>query len=217
MSIFVYHFFTDQRMQKFTTSTKSRRWNRKILSYQLDVSRCNGQTIFSKNKTLPPRKYDSADFAWNLAKQLVWPHVLERKTLTFRYLPADIKKSIDYFLTINSTDENQNNLLAEEEDRGGNDDEAGGGGDNNVNQNDGQNVVALFPYQAEVQRSKRCDKCCEAIVGPNYKEKYNKLTKSGLQCQKCKMRVCKTHKIVICIDCGENLMVKPPPVNPELE
>ena len=210
-------------MQKFTTSTKSRRWNRKMLSYMLDVSRCNGQTILSKNKNISPRKYDSADFAWNLAKQLVWPHVLERKALTFRYLPCDIKKSIDYFLTINSMDENQNNLYAridaagEEVIRdGNNDEEAREGGDNNVNQNNAPNI-ALFPHQSDVSRTKVCDKCRVAIMGPNYKTNYNKLSKASLQCQKCKMRLCKTHKIVICSDCGENLRERPPPENPELE
>lgn len=98
----------DQRMDKFTTATKSNKWTRKLLSYMLDVSRTNAQTVLAKNKGMCPRKSDSADFMYKLAVQLVMPQVLQRKSLKYRFLPTEIKKTMDYFMLINNKQMDQN-------------------------------------------------------------------------------------------------------------
>lgn len=196
-------------MEKFTTSTKSRRWSRKLLCYMFDVCRSNSQTIYAKNMGTNPRDFDSADFTWNLAKQLVMPMVQERKALQFRYLPADIKRTIEYFLTINR-DQNQNQMA------GVADNADGGAGD--VNQNDPEAADNnLFPHPYKVSRNKRCGECLARISGVGYSQAVKKVYTVDIQCQKCCARLCKEHMMVICKPCAATLTVRAPPDNPDMD
>ena len=69
----------DQRTAGNTTSTKTRRWTRKVTAYILDVARVNAQTIFCLNKKLDPRKYDSGTFAKALGMAMIKPHLQIRR------------------------------------------------------------------------------------------------------------------------------------------
>ena len=62
----------DQRMGVYTTATKSRRWPRKMFSFNLDVSRINAQSVFCLNTGKHPRTgVDSRKFGWTMAKGLL--------------------------------------------------------------------------------------------------------------------------------------------------
>ena len=70
----------DQRSVSFTTSTKTKKWTRKTLSFMLDTTRVNSQTIHSLNNDVHPRSSDSAAFAYNLGLSLIRPHLEIRKS-----------------------------------------------------------------------------------------------------------------------------------------
>ena len=52
----------DQRSDKYTTSTKNRRWSIKTWEYMLDVTRVNSQTIHSLNHGLAPSEVKEGKF-----------------------------------------------------------------------------------------------------------------------------------------------------------
>ena len=54
----------DQRMDSYTTSSKSKKWTKKTFSWMLDVARVNAQTILALVKGQNPRKADSFKFSW---------------------------------------------------------------------------------------------------------------------------------------------------------
>ena len=86
----------DQRMGSFTTSTKSNRWPLKMLSYLLDVSRVNAQTVSSLNSSQDPRTTDSFRFGWDLAMSLVKPQMIIRKpSVTNKKVLAKINMFLD--------------------------------------------------------------------------------------------------------------------------
>ena len=94
-----------------TTSTKCRKWNRKIFTYMIDVSRTNAQCVWSKNKQVDPRMSDSYEFMFNLAVQLVMP-LVQHRNIHSKFLTSDIKRHISNFILNNSQhvlDQNQNN------------------------------------------------------------------------------------------------------------
>ena len=60
----------DQRIDAYSTSTKSKRWTKKALSWLLDVCRVNAQIILAFVKGQDPKKTDSIQFSWKLAMAL---------------------------------------------------------------------------------------------------------------------------------------------------
>ena len=69
----------DQRMDVYTTATKTRRWPRKGLDFVLDVTRVNSQSVYSLNIGKNPRTgVDSMKFGW--AKSLILPYMIRRRT-----------------------------------------------------------------------------------------------------------------------------------------
>ena len=69
----------DQRCAGNTVATKTRKWTRKDLEYQLDVSRVNAQTIYCLNHGKDPRKYSSSDFTKALGMSMILPQMKTRR------------------------------------------------------------------------------------------------------------------------------------------
>ena len=72
----------DQRMDVYTTATKTRRWPRKGLDFVLDVTRVNSQSVYSLNIGKNPRTrtgVDSRKLGWAIAKSLILPYMIRRK------------------------------------------------------------------------------------------------------------------------------------------
>ena len=86
----------DQRSAQNTTSTKSVRWTKKVITYMLDISRVNAQTIFCLNNDHIPRAYDSSDFAQALGMSLIMPHLINRRREDG--IPNWLKRKMDIFL-----------------------------------------------------------------------------------------------------------------------
>ena len=88
---------SDQRISKYTTSTKSRKWMKKVFSYILDTARQNSQTVLAKNRGEDPRKFHSGDFLWNLALGLVLPHIIRRRhSPGFKHMQTDAKVCLGF-------------------------------------------------------------------------------------------------------------------------
>ena len=85
----------DQRMRAFTTKTKSRKWTVVTLCYILDTCRVNAGTVMALNTKVHPRELVSVNFGWDLALQLVEPHVRRRST---EKLPRPVKARISLLL-----------------------------------------------------------------------------------------------------------------------
>ena len=68
----------DQRMGFYSVSTKSRRWTMTGFSYILDTARVNAQSIYCANKNKNVRQSNSFELGWELALNLVRPHVMTR-------------------------------------------------------------------------------------------------------------------------------------------
>ena len=86
----------DQRSGNNTTSTKSRKWTRKVLCYILDVTRINAQTVYCLNNELDPRKYESFSFATALGMSLLLPHMTDRRSQNG--IQEHVTKKMDLFL-----------------------------------------------------------------------------------------------------------------------
>ena len=69
----------DQRMDSYTTSSKSKKWTKKTFRWMLDTARVNAQTILALVKGQNPRKADSFKCSWELAMSLIKPHIERRK------------------------------------------------------------------------------------------------------------------------------------------
>lgn len=57
-------------------SPKSKKWTVPFLSYLIDTSRCNAQTVYHLNNDRPVRGRDSYEFGCQLAWELVEPSAL---------------------------------------------------------------------------------------------------------------------------------------------
>ena len=68
----------DQRSDKYTVSSMTSRWSRKLFDFILDGTRVNAQTVWSVKRGLDPRKSNSFEFLKNLAESLIVPHMRER-------------------------------------------------------------------------------------------------------------------------------------------
>lgn len=65
-------------MGNYATSSKSKRFTRKVLSYLLDTARVNAQTIYALAMLLSPRGLNSFDFLLALAYAMVKEHIINR-------------------------------------------------------------------------------------------------------------------------------------------
>ena len=185
-------------MDKYTVSCKSRKWSRKLWCYVLDGTRINSQTILAKNKGQDPRSSDSAKFIWNLAVQLVRPHVEQRRTL--KSLTSAMRRSINYFLGVlgqENVDQNQNQVGEAEQVPAA---------ENN-----------LLPHPQSQEPAKRCDPCIKSIMGPGYCEKRKKVSATKVQCQRCANKLCPDHRVIICQECADSLEVRRERDNPDIE
>ena len=86
----------DQRMDAYTTSSKSHRWTLAVLAYLLDTLRVNAQSLVALNLGIDPRLYNSLIFGKKMARGLVLEHILRR--LESKYLTAQIRAKITLFL-----------------------------------------------------------------------------------------------------------------------
>ena len=69
----------DQKMWTYTTKSKSRKWSRVAFSYLLDAIRVNSLILIELNKNHDPKLANSFNFGYELATQLVMPHILRRR------------------------------------------------------------------------------------------------------------------------------------------
>ena len=72
----------DQRIGNYSVNSLSKRWPMTAFAYILDTARINSQTMFAINHDLSPRQQNSFLFGWELAKQLITPHLRERKLIS---------------------------------------------------------------------------------------------------------------------------------------
>ena len=68
----------DQRIGMYTTKTKTRKWTRVALAYLLDTIRVNSSTLVALNSKSNPKGVNSFNFGFQLAKELVIPHIERR-------------------------------------------------------------------------------------------------------------------------------------------
>ena len=68
----------DQKMGTYTTKSKSRKWSRVAFSYLLDTIRVNSSTLIELNKNHDTKLANSFNFGYELATQLLIPHILKR-------------------------------------------------------------------------------------------------------------------------------------------
>lgn len=196
----------DQRVDKYTTKRKTNKWTHLILSYMLDVTRVNSQSIHSLNHGKKPRKEDSFKFGWDLAMQLMTPHIARRMNQKYPRLSRQI--------TLYGTElcEKRGVPLVQapqppmgsegDEDMFASDDE----------DEDEEDTLALFPHSGKTPgKKRRCGIC--TTESTDRKERSN-LTKLKTQCQSCAKPCCENHSTIICLDCVGKLKKKsPPPVD----
>ena len=84
----------DQKMGTYTTKSKSRKWSRVAFSYLLDTIRVNSSTLIELNKNHVPKLANSFSFGYELATQLVMPHILRKPR---NGLSSEVVKKITSF------------------------------------------------------------------------------------------------------------------------
>ena len=183
----------DQRSDKYTTSTKNRRWSIKTWEYMLDVTRVNSQTIHSLNHGLAPsevRKVNSFKFGWDLGISLIKPLCMERKKcITLR---KSVRSLIDGLFPNEEISQHALPGLFGHVD-------------------DPQPIepvrgVNLFPHIAEHDKRVRCHICVQNVKqGTGRKAAWDKLPKWKTHCAMCDLSVCKNHAYNVCNSCSENL------------
>ena len=68
----------DQTFGNYTVKTKSRKWTSVAFSYVLDTARINAGTVVALNNNICPKKMDSFNFGFELARAFVLPHINRR-------------------------------------------------------------------------------------------------------------------------------------------
>ena len=68
----------DQKMGTYTVKSKSRKWTKVTFAYLLDTIRVNSSSLLALNSGKNPKSINSFDFGWELATQLVTPHIERR-------------------------------------------------------------------------------------------------------------------------------------------
>jgi hypothetical protein len=199
---------SDQRVDSYTCSTKSPKWTRKVFCYKIDHTRINAQTVFALLSGLDPRKTNSFKFAWNLVKQLVGPHMLERRRAPG--LQTYIVSKIDMFLSgagfLPAPAVPLGPVPAPVQ--------VDGQGQNHIPgaavQQDHQVAGNIFLH-SNVGEQRRCSECLKGLPsGQNSGRKAakDKLSKPNYQCQMCADSVCIHHYVLVCQPCSDKLTVK---------
>ena len=67
-------------MGYYAVKTKSRRWTIIAFAYLFDTIRVNASTVLAVNKKVDPKKKESFDFGFELAKSLVM-HQIQRRSM----------------------------------------------------------------------------------------------------------------------------------------
>ena len=174
----------DQRMDVYTTATKTRRWPRKGLDFVLDVTRVNSQSVYSLNIGKNPRTgLDSRKFGWAMAKSLILPYMIRRKAECYS-LQKIIRKKMDLFLPEGREDGVDGTVDAE----------AGG--------------VHLFPHDNMAESISRCAGCVKSLPSEGHRAAKNKLGKIRTQCSRCQAITCKEHYKLVCMPCTKDLQMK---------
>ena len=184
----------DQRIGSYTTNTKSPRWTKKVLSYMLDVSRVNSQSIHSLNHQLQPRKVDSFDYGWELAMELVMPEMRARRNKAG--LQKNITEKIDMFLRVRLREVG----AADEDDRGV------AAADAIANNNNiippaiqAASAGAVAVPHPKTGEKRRCRQSVKS--GAGQKERKDTLYAVRAQCQGCQNAACQSHLIQLCGSC----------------
>ena len=188
----------DQRMSNYSTTSKSNKWTRKVLSYLLDTARVNAQTIFALVMKLIPRSMSSFDFLIALAEALVKPHV-ERRPL--KGLTDDIIRKMSTFLnrTIDKTAINAGSVATPALEP------------KNVTTRAKRKATCqprTSAPKASAHRSKivqfentgskrKCSHCVKLISGKGHKKAKKNLYSSKWQCSSCSKPLCINHQPVL--------------------
>ena len=200
----------DQRMGNYSTSSKSKKFTRKVLSYLLDTARVNAQTIYYLIMLLSPRKSNSFDFLLSLAEEMVRPHIESRP---LKGLKDDEIRKMSFVL---DRPINKKAATASLE---------------SVPQLPDQNVSTRARRKAKRQlgpsapiptsskalasevvkfestgKKRRCSDCLESIKGPGHKKAKDKLIQYKWQCCSCSKALCKKHSNIICDQCPKSFV-----------
>ena len=187
----------DQRTGNYSTSTKSPKWTKKILSYMLDVSRVNSQTIHSLNHNLEPRKVDSFDYGWSLVLELVTPHIQDRRNNT-PGLNKPVTEKMDMYLRLQAVPAPVPVAVPDP----AVDDQAVQAGVDAVPQ-DQAPALDLLPHP-KTGADRRCKQCLHNLpTGAEHKAAKNKMHRVASQCQGCQEATCKNHIVHLCPACYE--------------
>ena len=68
----------DQKIGSYTVKSKSRKWTKVALAYLLDTIRVNSSTLLAMNDGKDPKSINSFNFGFELATDLVMPHIDRR-------------------------------------------------------------------------------------------------------------------------------------------
>ena len=166
----------DQRMGNYTTKFISLRWTMAVLCYILDTARVNAQTIYFKNKGEDVRKSDSYQFAKDLVKELITPHVLRREERHRKRLPKPILVKMSSILG--------RPIKV----------------DNEPVKREAQSTLGSVPSYAEKDEKKRCYLC--KVEGKPIKN----IGLIQTQCCACAKGVCKVHHHILCQPCAKSFV-----------
>ena len=209
----------DQRMDTYTTSTKSRKWTKKAFCWMLDVARVNGQTILALNHGQSPRKTDSFQFAWDLAMALVEPHMQRRRGSSGlqKHLTMNMDSVLE-FIQQQKPDEGDDRV--EEVLPAAGDGTEGDAGAGAEVEGDGEGELSCWDMchaGRESPNKNRCAQCCKELDSTNHKKEKDKLSKQKTVCQMCEAPTCKSHSIQICKGCAQMCVKKNVAPDPEPE
>ena len=201
----------DQRMGTYTTSTKSVRWPFKMLSYVLDVTRVNAQSVYCLNTEKDPRLEDSFRFGWQLAMSLVKPQMANRLPgITNRKVINKIKMFLEEGEEEAATEDDESAPRAE---GGATGDKVAAAEVPRSAGGDGATAGVMekptFSYSSHAEQKKRCAQCVHELPIENYKEKHVKMGRIRTQCSQCSTASCAKHSHIVCLRCSENLQNKP--------
>ena len=181
----------DQRKDTYTCNMKSPKETKKILSYMLDETRVNAGTVYSFNHGEDLRKINTFEFIWKLGKQLILPHMRQRRKYG---LQSDILAKMALFLPAEGAPGGGDDEVSDRDDHGEDDDDREGDG--------------VFPYDKS-RNGKRCHTCIETLPkGAGHKDAKNKLGRPKFKCQVCSKAACEKHLVVACTDCSKKLTIK---------
>ena len=172
-----------------------------MLSYVLDVSRINSQTVLCLNTNKNPRTgVDSFKFGWDLGLALVKPQMVVR--LQKGGLRRSAKSKIEVFVNDDKSEDDE-----DDQERAGGDGVMVAGGAAGVGAEE-QEQSPLFPNPSFADKRLRCEQCTSQIPVKGYKLAQNKAAQMKTRCSRCSAAVCKEHSVIVCQECTADLQVK---------